>query len=745
MKKVLSVLIVGCMLLTMLSFPATAVEPGLYSAYYSHIKVEGSDINFSDTNVIDGTTVKSGLVPLLNEGSGYRIIPAYGKMINWPNGVVVPHKGNVAYLNRNTAVLGGFISSPNTPEDTEVGSLKMVSSAGYDCYVATLNDANGNPILAKANTEYVVRIAYVQQGAGLTRVNISAGRKTANATTTQAVQQDGLMTNYSTSTAVENSIFDDFNASRGTFLGSLSEYFYPGVQYATFNFITGDMSDAIPEFNLVITPQGLLGRYDGTHYAGVPQDENGGNKWTSSNWGRYKIVGIPEFKIKSIEFMEVNKGETVVSFVKSDEEILKKATAGVEFSASNTPSNFEGKWYKTTVDNKADNVISAFPYAHAYVYDFSALEQSHSKREYLGSRGIYVTKCLDKDVLRYKPFTYHEYYLEYNTGLSTGKYNPDFTIEEQLADMNKVYTTELWNMYRVPTDALQNGKTYKVTVTYMAPTAPNGMSIQFSTGSDSSAVANNNYLGNLAVEQTDEWVTKSVYFVANLPTTITESDNGLDDTFTVKSNILYLNPYSEIKEADIVDDDGILEFAEGKRPELLISEIKVEIVEDALTAGGAACLKDDVATDNHQQAIRMFFNYKTSADGSKIIIDGNEFEIVSRGVIYKDGSNYATNNTFDLILGGVSSEFNVDNKTFIAVKDKNFTNCWDYNDESGVLTYSNYITGFDLETQLNLKLIARGFVEYVGEDGATHILYSAAINRSVNGIRNSIGGSIENF
>ena len=129
MKKTLSFLLVGCMLFTMLGFPAIAVEKTqvTVASYNGHIKVDGNDVNFSINNTVEGTTVKSGLGPLLKEGNGYKIIPAYANIINWPNGVTVPHKGNVSYIDRATATIGSFICSPNTPEDTEIGSLKMVT------------------------------------------------------------------------------------------------------------------------------------------------------------------------------------------------------------------------------------------------------------------------------------------------------------------------------------------------------------------------------------------------------------------------------------------------------------------------------------------------------------------------------------------------------------------------------------------------------------------------------------------
>lgn len=113
--------------------------------------------------------------------------------------------------------------------------------------------------------------------------------------------------------------------------------------------------------------------------------------------------------------------------------------------------------------------------------------------------------------------------------------------------------------------------------------------------------------------------------------------------------------------------------------------------------------------------------------------------------VYKSGDGYTLNNTFDLIKERKSSEFNVDNNALISRKEDNFTNCWKYNVETGMLTFSNYIVGFDLNTRLDTRLIARGFVEYEGEDGATHILYSVAINRSVNGIKSANGNTIENF
>jgi len=602
----------------------------------------------------------------------------------------------------------------------------MVASAGYDSYVATLKDADGSAVLAKANTKYIVRLAYVQKGAGTTRVNIDAGRKSAEASTTQKTASDGKLYDYSTATEVEGTAFGDFDDKNGVILGSVSETYPQGVQYATFNFTTGDMTDAIPEFNLVVTPQGVLGKYqgtgEGTWYGGVPQDENGGNKWGSSNWGRYTVVGLPEFEIQSIEIIEVKENETVVNFVKADEEILKKAASGTAFSAENTPANFEGKWYNTTDANFDSRVISAYPAAHANVYDFSALVPTVGSREYLSPRGIFVTKYEDKDVLKYMPYTYAEYAEKYNADIqSSGAVVADITPETALSKLNTVYNSAIYNAYRVSTAKLENGKTYKATITYKAPVAPNGINIKFIAAQDGSAVQTYNFLEGISIAQTDEWVTKTVYFNADLPTS-----GG-----AVAASTLYMNPYSKIDSYD---------YAEG-RPELYISEIKVEAIEDAVFDEAAACLKDEVANAKNTQAIRMFFDYKTSADGSKIIIDGKEYEIAARGVIYHDGTKFV-----DTIYNNkTSTYFDLGNKKFAAEKTENFTNCWAYDEANSVVTFSNYIVGFNSPEKEALKLIARGYVKYIGEDGAIHTIYSAAINRSVDDIQELHDDSIENY
>ena len=301
--------------------------------------------------------------------------------------------------------------------------------------------------------------------------------------------------------------------------------------------------------------------------------------------------------------------------------------------------------------------------------------------------------------------------------------------------------------YRVCTrlGIVEDGKTYRISVTYKATTDADITFHMLTTNPSNSGATTRNYLENgkafyTVSGNTDGWTTATFYITVDLPAKVTESTNGLDDTKAYTGDGLYLN----------------LGKAEGKHNvEFAIKETLVEEIGNVVEAKGASVLKDENVVDG-KQAIRYYFDYKTATDGTTITIGDKEYDVVERGFIYANGviSHYAKENKnegyegyyiysngnttygfasehFMMCLAKAKHSTGKGKLTAKSVSGADLAKKWSL--ENNTLTFSAYITDIP-ENAYNAKMMVRGYVIFEDENGAQHIVYSETTNRSVKGI-----------
>lgn len=315
------------------------------------------------------------------------------------------------------------------------------------------------------------------------------------------------------------------------------------------------------------------------------------------------------------------------------------------------------------------------------------------------------------------------------------RFSQDFSVVKEGSDENLRFVSgtpsETLRMFRL--SKVEDNVTYKLSVKYKASlTSEMGFGIAGATGNN--MYVNTSFFegdGSTAVysinDSTDGYVTADIFFTASLKGTVTEQ-SSCDDIKNVNGNnwayLTLINP----------DDSA--------SNEILISELTLTKIGEAISVGGASLLNDSGynAAEN-KQAIRYYFGYNTvtkqGADGEQIlniVIGDKDYEIVSRGFLYRNGAvdKYVTANS--VTKEGMTYTAAA-NSTDIITKEKheNFNLCWEYNNETGKLCFSTYISGYT-QTMYDYKLMVRGFVTFKDEAGNEFTVYSSTVNRSVNGI-----------
>ena len=672
------------------------------------ITIMGKDIQINGTNYVNGTAVSS------YTGGDYLKVTDKALVLTSPN------------------VRTGTFTS--TTKADYIMSAKRGNDRDY-----TIVGADGKPVVAEPNTEYIINISYKQTKPGRIGLRIGAGRSTSKATATTANTGD-----LGQNSAIAGSTTYINNGNRGGYYINFGATDFPAtfnqgadalhltagtvdttVQTYSFGIKTKSLEGMIPEFNMISVDFGTMGRY-------VSTDENGNHT--------YECVGVPEVEIYSIQILKVGSNENVVAFNGFSNNVGSSLVykAGVAGSEVEVPDNFEDCWYKSNsattsvFDGKVPNT-KLTP-----LYDYGAVVKNigygdGGPRNYIGVRGI--TTVLAKDgeetihALQYKPRTYAEAFEWTGVGLKGEAEMPDEAT--QLKNMKEICGRGLWNMYRI---GVANAGTYKITLKYKA-TVSSPVTFRFAVGSQNNVVDSNTniYLNNqgpnyTVSESTDGFVTKELFITVDNTSMVTEDEANLgrDDNFAAICNYLYLHFYHDVDNATFSDG--------ATQPEILISDIELKEV-DAVNVGGASALTDEAVERVGKQAMRVYFSYKTD-DGDNIIIDGKEYAIKERGFLYNDGAidAYTTN--------GCYKGLNEVNCKFISKINANFNNCWAYDEATSELTFSNYIGGFK-EQLHDSKVLARAYVIFEDAEGNEFTVYSGLINRSINGILDAGDVNIE--
>ena len=316
-----------------------------------------------------------------------------------------------------------------------------------------------------------------------------------------------------------------------------------------------------------------------------------------------------------------------------------------------------------------------------------------------------------------------------NDPLVALRYNQQFNIvkenEKEVLSYSSGEESNTARMFRL--DKLTDNTTYKLTVTYKANIENSlGFNIVGATG-DNMYVDYSCFEGYLntsiyEIVPTSDYKTVDIFFTASIKGTVAEQSAG-DDIKDVKGNGW---AYLVIIDENQSDNDSIL-----------IRDLEITEIKNALNIGGASLLTDEgYAAAENTQAIRYYFSYTTSKDedGAKIRLGNKFYTIAKRGFLYRNGATdkYADENSVTKEGMNITA---AENNSDIIVKSKSteLNKCYLYDYDTNNLCFSTYVSKYTKE-MYSLKLMVRGFVTLIDEEGNEFTIYSAPINRSVSGM-----------
>ncbi len=308
------------------------------------------------------------------------------------------------------------------------------------------------------------------------------------------------------------------------------------------------------------------------------------------------------------------------------------------------------------------------------------------------------------------------------------RYNQLFEVEKDGSAETLKYTSaqsDTANMFRIA--KLNDNTTYKLSVTYKAQ-IDGSLGFGLAGGTGNNMYVNTSYFEGDAstslynVTSSADYKTAEIYFTASLKGTVAEQSAG-DDSKSVNGNGW---TYLFIIDQNVADTDTIN-----------IKNIEITEIDDALSVGGASILNEaGLAAANNRQALRYFFSYTTAVagDGSKILLDGNGYEIVSRGFLYRNGAVDKYLDKYSVTKEGMNRTAAANNAEIILhSKESGFNQCWEYDSDKNILCFSTYVNNYT-EDMYSYKLMVRGFITFRDAEGNEFTIYSAPINRSINGI-----------
>ncbi len=309
------------------------------------------------------------------------------------------------------------------------------------------------------------------------------------------------------------------------------------------------------------------------------------------------------------------------------------------------------------------------------------------------------------------------------------RYNQQFEVETEngndILSYSSVSSNELAKMFRL--DKLNDNTTYKLTITYKANIENSlGLGLAGATGTNM-YVGTSYFEGNENTSiynfvNTNEYKTTDIYFTASLKGTVKEQSSA-DDTKDVNGNVW---AYFIVVDENTSDKDKIL-----------IKDIQITEIPKALNAGGASLLTEaGFASAGYTQAIRYYFNYTTNEDNAGLTIKLGDitYDIVERGFLYRNGAidkycddKSVTKEEMNLTHAQTATDM------IIHSKSTELNACWQYDSTTKNICFSTYVNKYT-EDMYSQKLMIRGFITFRDQEGNEFTIYSAPINRCVNGM-----------
>lgn len=574
---------------------------------------------------------------------------------------------------------------------TTAGEVGQVYDIGwYNASNFVLRDRDGNAIVPKANTQYAVTINYEVINAGNITFNLLGDRKLAMTGT--GANANGSIEYGSSVSTNSLTIKDAKDGEKGSF---------------TFFITTKDFSDAVPMFSVHSSNYSLRAERVATAPNGNGEelgsyvDPDNGNTYYP-----YKVVGVPQIAIQSFTLVEIDEGNVAVQLKSYEKGVgfTSVVSEGVPGAAINVDTkNFDNKWY-TAETAQGNQIVSIYPAQNTVYYD-AGYAQAYAR---VGDSVRYI----------------------FGDGCVNGSKEKSFTFENAAIDGDyalHVAATQKINYVDAESFILAgrvtDKHTYKITYKYKAVSANSSFGFSFGMHQDNNfwSRAENFNTTEYRVKnvKVGEWVEETVYFTVDFVGTVTdEAETGLNYNIS--------NDYRATLSGAFLQD------ATEAGNDLYFKDFVVEDLGEVMTAGGASVLTDAAADAANSQAIRYYFNY-TTVDGSTIKLGDDTLTVVERGFLYRNGylEKGAAEKGFYTTTAGVVKEG----------KTENFGTCWHFDEATGKMTFSTYVTGFK-KTGDTRKLEVKAYVIVEDANGNQFTLYADSINRSVAGVQ-GVGGATD--
>ncbi len=289
--------------------------------------------------------------------------------------------------------------------------------------------------------------------------------------------------------------------------------------------------------------------------------------------------------------------------------------------------------------------------------------------------------------------------------------NSNYSQNNQISDGVLTYTAQNENKgaengFRI--GKLSDNTTYKITFRYKTSS---DLTVKFATADELNIGVNTtvyNDEGNFLNATGDNiWHTATVYISTAFTYTVPK-DNNINAINNKNANF---------------GDMLYMFFEHSGNAQISIDDISVEQIE-VLSSLGTSVLTKEAEEEAGSQALRFYFSYPTK-NLITVTIDGKEFTLVERGIVFKNARNTATGiiNGDEVTVKPIILQ-NQNDKGYTAIsKTSGFNKYWSYDSKTESVVFSGYVKNFTLK---DARLMgAKGYIKVKGEDDKVYTFYSA--------------------
>ena len=255
---------------------------------------------------------------------------------------------------------------------------------------------------------------------------------------------------------------------------------------------------------------------------------------------------------------------------------------------------------------------------------------------------------------------------------------------------------------------LSDNTTYKITFKYKTSS---DLTIKFATADEMNIGVNTTVYddeGNfLNVNSDNTWRNATVYISTAFTYTIPKDNNinAVNNKNAHFGDMLYMF------------------FEHGGNAQISIDDVSVEEIE-VISSLGTSVLTKEAERIEGSQALRFYFSYPTT-NLITVNIDGKNFTLVERGIVFKNARNTATGifNGDEVVVKPIILQ-NKNDKGYTAVsKTSGFNQYWSYDSKTESVVFSGYVKNFALK---DVRLMgAKGYIKVKDENGKVYTFYSA--------------------